>query len=289
MKTASAPKSSERAGDLRDLLRERLRQARRRNPRYSLRAFARQLGLDHSTLSQLLRGKRPFSPKATRRIGERLGLSENLTDYYLRNSRAGATSGGSEKGSRTEPQLSLDTFHVISDWHHYALLELTRLKNFRADSRWIAEALAIGVSEVNIALQRLLRLGLLEMDGRRWHDRSGNASIAADEMTPLLRIKVQQQVHELALEAGRHLPAEHQEHQAATLAVSSRHLPRLRSLIAEFLRDAQSVLGEGRERDDVYLIECSAFPLTNLRKRKGETDGESRNALANPKQGPRTS
>ena len=44
--------------------------ARRRgaNPRYSLRAFAAYLGMEHSTLSQLLRGRRPITWKASRSI-----------------------------------------------------------------------------------------------------------------------------------------------------------------------------------------------------------------------------
>ena len=44
--------------------------ARRRqvNPRYSLRAFARSVKLEHSTLSQLLRGKRTMTWKSIRQI-----------------------------------------------------------------------------------------------------------------------------------------------------------------------------------------------------------------------------
>jgi hypothetical protein len=44
--------------------------ARRRsvNPRYSLRAFARSIDVEHSTLSQLLRGKRPMTWKSIGRI-----------------------------------------------------------------------------------------------------------------------------------------------------------------------------------------------------------------------------
>jgi transcriptional regulator with XRE-family HTH domain len=284
MKIVPAPKTSERAGGLVDLLQERLALARRRNPRYSLRSFARQLELDHSTLSQVLRGKRPLTAKAVRRIGARLGLSGDLTDYDIRCARGSTPAGVPASGP--EAQISLDTFHVISDWHHCAILELTRLKTFRPESRWIAAALGLSIPEVNIALQRLLRLRLLEMDGRRWHDRGGDAGIGADEMTPMLRLKVQQQAHELALDAARMVPADRQEHQSATLAVNSRRLRRLRALMAEFLRDAHAVLGEGGGRDDVFLIECSAFPLTNLNRKKGDSHGKSGSALANPEQRP---
>jgi hypothetical protein len=48
--------------------------ARRRqvNPRYSLRAFAASLGMEHATVSQLLRGTRPITGKSMRVIGTKL-------------------------------------------------------------------------------------------------------------------------------------------------------------------------------------------------------------------------
>ena len=42
---------------------------------------------------------------------------------------------------------------------HQAILELTQVKGFQIDSRWIARRPGISVDEVNVALQRLLRLG----------------------------------------------------------------------------------------------------------------------------------
>ena len=53
---------------LRAVLAEEFMRRKRVNPRYSLRAFARSLALEHSTLSQLLRGKRPLTWKAIRGI-----------------------------------------------------------------------------------------------------------------------------------------------------------------------------------------------------------------------------
>ena len=51
----------------------------------------------------------------------------------------------------------------LQSLYHFAILELTRLSEFRADSRWIARVLDISVDEVNVALQRLIRLDLLDM------------------------------------------------------------------------------------------------------------------------------
>src|SRR5947209_9956192 len=60
----------------RALLRVELARRCAKNPRYSLRAFARSLEIDHATLSQLLRGRRQVTRAAILRLGRRLGLEE---------------------------------------------------------------------------------------------------------------------------------------------------------------------------------------------------------------------
>ena len=55
-----------------------------RSNQYSLRAFARFLELDHSTLSQLLRGKRRLTDRTIRRCGVRLGLDEDSIAEFTR-------------------------------------------------------------------------------------------------------------------------------------------------------------------------------------------------------------
>lgn len=53
---------------LRTILETEFARRRRVNPRYSLRAFARSVEIEHSTLSQLLRGKRAMTWKSIRKI-----------------------------------------------------------------------------------------------------------------------------------------------------------------------------------------------------------------------------
>lgn len=47
-----------------------------KNPRYSLRAFARSLGVSSGQLSEILSGKRPLSHKLARRISTSMSLGE---------------------------------------------------------------------------------------------------------------------------------------------------------------------------------------------------------------------
>jgi transcriptional regulator with XRE-family HTH domain len=59
-----------------------------RNPQYSLRAIANYLAIDHATISQMLRGKRPLTARAISRLGTRLGL--DLRDVFWKADRCSA-------------------------------------------------------------------------------------------------------------------------------------------------------------------------------------------------------
>jgi transcriptional regulator with XRE-family HTH domain len=125
--------------NFRQTLEAELGRRRAANARYSLRAFARYLGTDHATLSQILRGRRNLSPKMVRRLGARLGLGRSaITDACVRQEAA-------------------------------AILRLAHLKTFRPNSRWIATRTGIPLDGVNAALHRLIHDGALVMQAAdRW-------------------------------------------------------------------------------------------------------------------------
>ncbi|MBI1861191.1 MAG: helix-turn-helix domain-containing protein, partial [Deltaproteobacteria bacterium] len=60
----------------------------RRNPAYSLRSFARSLGVSHPSLSQILSGKRPLTQKSAFVIANRLALPPNQRRQLLAQLRA---------------------------------------------------------------------------------------------------------------------------------------------------------------------------------------------------------
>src|SRR5215831_1953478 len=80
------------------------------NPQYSLRSFALQLGINHSTLSQLLRGKRALTPRMIKTLGARLGLRpEEIEAFVARERQAGETVVGGLTDQRPARRVTLDS------------------------------------------------------------------------------------------------------------------------------------------------------------------------------------
>jgi transcriptional regulator with XRE-family HTH domain len=232
-----------------------------RNAQYSLRAFALHLGVDHSTLSQWLRGRRPITARSIETIGAKLNLSADAVQQYIEHA------GRDDSPAMPADILTGDTMSVIVDWYHFAILELTRLAEFRCDSRWIARVLDISVDEVNFAVQRLIRLGLLDMESSdSWIDRSGDAHVNLESLSPETLDRQQTQAKTLSVGAVRTVPVTLRDQSSITLAINSARLPRAVELIARFRQQLVDLLQDGGA-DDVYQLEIALFPVTTILER----------------------
>jgi transcriptional regulator with XRE-family HTH domain len=180
----------DRIPDLRTRLREELARRRSVNRRYSLRAFGAFLDVDHSTLSQILRGRRPIPIGALGTWAARLGLGPQETEIYR--AVAMAENPAALKRRVQEHHWLGEAAEILGRPAHWRLLALLREPDFRADMRWVAARLELGADELNDAFARLLRLGLLrvEADGT-WRDATG------------LPVPSEQAVKELALARAR--------------------------------------------------------------------------------------
>jgi uncharacterized protein (TIGR02147 family) len=176
MQGEGGTRANEGAVAFRSVLRAELLQRCRVNPSYSLRAFARSLSCDASSLSKILHGKRPLGPRTIQRFGKTLGLGESAIGQYIYEEKVkGAGSYLSVPKEREFHQLSLDTFEIVSDWHHYAILELLHVRRFRPNVGWIARSLGLGARDVELAVSRLKRVGLLKItDKGKWIELNGD-------------------------------------------------------------------------------------------------------------------
>jgi uncharacterized protein (TIGR02147 family) len=228
-----------------------------------------------------MRGKRRLTQRMIIKLGSRLGLRENELNDYCSFEETGARLSTQPAKLQAIGQMTYDTAAVISDWHYYAILELTRLQNFKPDSRWIARVLGLNPDDVNIALSRLVRLGLLKMESReRWVDKSGDTAVSLEALTQISINRLAKAVRDLMLNALGNNVEVNCIHHSTTLAVRRSQLPVVQDRIARFQQELIALLNQGPERDDVFHLEISLFPLTTLSQSKETNDGATGNAVA---------
>jgi transcriptional regulator with XRE-family HTH domain len=188
-----------RHNESRSMFRETLQSefdARRsKNGRYSLRAFARLLSADHSTVSQILRGTRTAPATKIRAWSVKLGLSreEAAAAIIAEQSRDPATA----RRQRQVDNWTAEALSITTEPVHWEMLRLVRQPNCRNDSIWIAGRLGVSVDAVNVAFSRMLRLGLIGTTPQgRWKDLTGLSRLTEREFRTLALAKVREKAAE---------------------------------------------------------------------------------------------
>ncbi|OQW48824.1 MAG: hypothetical protein A4S09_13580 [Proteobacteria bacterium SG_bin7] len=246
------------SNDFRLLLQRELIERCRKNPKYSLRAFAKALGIVPSALSDMLNGKRTITPASIERLGLALGLELSEVKKYVK--------GQTPTADQNYQQLTMDTYAIISDWYHYAILELMKIKTFKSDRAWIARCLGITKSEVNAAFERLCRVDLIRVDKKgNWIDTSNGFStnIENSNLTSAANKRLQKQILEMSIQALETLSPKVRNHTSMTMPVNPKKLPIAIEKIKKFRRDLCELLENDRDISEVYQLAISLFPITN--------------------------
>jgi uncharacterized protein (TIGR02147 family) len=162
-------------------------------------------------------------------------------------------------------QITIDIFSIISEPYHYALLELLKTTNFKWEPKWIAERLMITISEVNIAIERLERVGLLERnEHNELFDATGGFSTDIREgLSSQAQRRFQQRSLEQVISALQTVPLELRDNTSMTMAVNQNDLPKAKKYIKDFRRKFCQRLEENSKLNQVYQLTIAFVPLTS--------------------------
>lgn len=260
--------------DYRQFLKEHFELRTIRNPSYSLRAFARDLGLSPSTLSEVLHAKQGLSRRLAVEICERLGIQGVEKEFFCELVDSEHARSQTQKQValqrlnklRAEYQfrdLTLDRFDFVAEWHHMALLELMETKGFRPDWDWIAKRLNITLDEAQKSFQRLIRMGLIDQDTQgKWRPNDVFTDTGSDVSSEALR-NFHKTIVNKALQAQEEQTLDEREFQTAVMAVSRAQLPELKKAVRAFVRQfcAENYSGV-EQKDSVYALSLQFFELT---------------------------
>jgi uncharacterized protein (TIGR02147 family) len=249
-----------------NMLREALLERQRKNPAFSLRAFAHKLKMSPSAVSEVLAGKRRISEKLAERImmGLMLTPEESIKIKQLFNKEReiqGATV--EKKKSSRYLRLSADHFHIVADWFHFAILSLFDTKNYKDEPTWIAKKLKIRESDADAALDRMVRLGLLQQDNSGKLTPTSAHLESPDDVVNLALRKAHHQNLELAARSLEEDAVEVRDITSMTMAIDRKKLPEAKRMIREF-QDKLAALLESGDRQDVYKLNVHLFPLSTL-------------------------
>lgn len=265
MKKASNP-------HYRQFLEREFRLRTRRNPGYSLRAFARDIGMQPSKLSEVLRGLRGLSKRTAEKVAKNIRLSPkesavflNLIDFHQKRNRIvqhiaeqnlKALAAETEYGA-----LSLERFKIISDWYHFAILEMTELTHFESDPRWIAGRLGLPTATITEAIGRLLDFGLLKKS-ENGELKQTHLNLATPSGIPSRELREHHSQILMKAEAALHTTdINERDFSAITLAFNASQMEEIRQELKQLRRRLGSKIQKKPRKDRVYCLSMQLFPL----------------------------
>ena len=260
--------------DYRSLLSREYERRSLHNPRYSLRAYARDLSIAPSRLSEIFNKKSGLSRKRAEKLAFVLDFNAYEKEVFCTLVETEHARSKAKKNLAREKlekfqsdtkfeNLNLDVFRAIADWYHLAIIELTYLKDFKSDIVWIAKKLGITQTQTKIALDRLTRLGLLTRN-REGHVRSKNEFNATPDGVPSEAIKKSH--HQLLAKAISALYTQsvgERDFSAMMLSLDKRKLNEAKTWIKEFRRKFCKKISQDYKRDGLYCLSIQFFNILN--------------------------
>lgn len=239
------------------LLRATLNERCKVNPQYSIRAFARSSGISHTVLSLVLAGKRTLSKKATERLADYLNLDPAKRKALM------------QRYSNVDDvfeTLSLDSFELISDWYHYAILSALELPEAKLDSKWMAKQIGIKPLQAKLAIDRLKRLGLIEQDtDGSW--KQGSAPIKIDnKYSSSATKKFHKQLLARAAESIDKDPISDRDFSSMTFSMDPSLVEYARKRIQTFRRELTAELESKGQPGAVFNFTLQLYPVTLINK-----------------------
>jgi uncharacterized protein (TIGR02147 family) len=257
---------------LQRVLRERIA----RNPRYSLRAFAKSLGVSSAYMSYLLNGKRRLSFSRALEICVQLKLNEEETSSFLRGVAVSSDEPGLRRlveGLSQNPSspafdeffvLEADRFALLSQWYHLPLLDLTTCEGFSSDPTWIAQRLGLDRDTVENSIARLMRLGLLKRTGLKLE--KTHEKLTVPTQSPQVAV---QNFHLQMIDRARATVEKAEARtfskrsiSSTTFAANMSRLEEARAKIEKFQQELSEFLATD-PCQEVYQLNVQFFPLTD--------------------------
>jgi uncharacterized protein (TIGR02147 family) len=269
----------------RTFLKEQLAERLKRNPAYSARGFAQRLGITPPFLSEILKGKKNISGEKALQFSVRLGLETEEAEYFsllaqletvreplLRESLLNRMGALNPHAAANVQDLSVDQFRSISDWYHLAIRNMTALAGFQLTPRNVAKRLGISTVEAELAIERLLRLGLIEKvpgTAAKFRKPARHSMVQSKAPNSALRA-FHRQMMEKAIRSLETQSPQEKVVASQTIAIAEDSVEEADRLVDQFLRKFRKLTDNPKPKTQVYHLGIQFFNLTNGDKRRYE-------------------
>ena len=266
--------------DYRTILADAFQHRRRVNPRYSLRAFARDVSVSPSRLSEVIAGKGELSRDKGHTVAKKLGFSALQTEDFLDMIEA---SGASHDGLRQEAlerikartranqALRIETkqFESVAHWRAIAVWSFMFLPVFDGDVATISAHLKMSAFEVAAVLRSLQGLGLVALEDSKWRPAASEFSTGDTVSSEAIR-SYHRDLSAMGRKSIDEQPMNCRHLDSLIMSFDSKRFGELQQRIADFVQSVSDEFTDKKTGDTVYAMSLQMFRLVDPRSVSGK-------------------
>lgn len=262
-------KKSDLSINYRSFLQEAFNKRQKKNGSYSLRAFARDLEIPASRLSEVLNGKKGISEDRADKLAGKLSLDKTEKEFFLdlvRSEHARSSTVKKIARQRIEfrlgrlKSLSKDQFNLISDWHHFSLLELLLIETDHS-LEYLAQRLGITRNETQKSLELMSRLDLIVQQNGRWLRTDQGLTTTVDISSDAIQI-YNRQILKKAEKALTERSIHERDFSSVVFAVNKENLEIAKARLSQFRRELMVELETKPNPNAIYCLALQFFEIT---------------------------
>lgn len=227
---------------------------KKKNPKYSIRAYSNFLAVDHSQLAKVLSGKTTFSTKNCLHCLRKLSAAEKLINELIESTRVGTT----------WKEVSEEDMEIIAKWEYMAILELLSVPGYIGKVKNTANSLGLTLSEAKKMHDLLETLGYIKKQDQVYvRSQTHLTSYPASDSTNEARKINQRRLLKKSLESIDEIPFEQRDHSAVLVALAEEDIPLYKTWIRESRRQLTELFQKNKNFNSVYALQISFFPLNS--------------------------
>jgi uncharacterized protein (TIGR02147 family) len=239
----------------RTTLLEEFQSRQSKNPRYSLRSFARSLQTSPATLSLILRGAEQWnlSSKLALNILELAKVPETTKSWLQKKM--------GEAGESSRSTLGENHYDLLTSWLNSVVYTFLELPVVQRSAESISAKTKIPLNVIQGTLDLLLDRGLISRDEEgQLHQKTPD--INAGDGQPNAKVRAHHsdslQLAQLALDK---IEAERRDFTTQTFVGRMETLAQVKKEIRDFHARIAAIMDEGAENDQVFRMTVALFPF----------------------------
>ena len=250
-----------------DILNAYFKYRQSQNPSYSLRAFSRDIGIHHRTVSSILKRGRPLPYEFVAGVLKGISLTDEQQSVFYKTVIADRQTKDPLNHEEFQVINPIESQKILEDENHYVFLALIQLKTFQSYLQWIANKMDLSIEKVEDIIERLIDYKLIARSEDGQLVRTSNRLVTEHHNKSDILQRSHQNILKNTIDdipvvshMSRHLSTQY-------LRLNTNQIEALRLLIEKF-QDEVSEQIENEHATEVYRLNIQLMPMTEKENSK---------------------